>query len=515
MAIVQISRIQHRRGLKEQLPQLSAGELGWAVDTQELYIGNGTLADGAPQVGNTKIITEDDNLLNTVNTYTYRGNTTSPVVTGVDSNSPISRTLQQKLDDWASVKDFGAVGDGQTDDTAAINRAIKNLYTVDYGTFKERRILYFPGGKYKVTGKIYIYPHVTFLGDGPTSTILESQEASLDWVFEFVDSKGNTRSNIGSGGGDRPAGISMSGICFKTLYDQNIMRIDQASSLRFHDCHWLGIYQQEDGVTNGYAGITLFSTSALQTKRIDFLGCIFEGSENLIKCSEDVQDVAISNSEFLTANIGVNLGEETDGSTSNKIIGPSGFSVNACRFDHIDAQGVIVYNNGGSPHGNIVSSCAFRDVGSAGIDSTTTATISFLHANNFAFGNYFYRLPHFERSYFEGSIYSESPVDHPITLNDGATDATMTDPIELSAVRIDLQRENHVVFDYIIERSTARRTGKFTVVGNSSTVQYSDDFVETSATGVTLKINSNGQLIYTTTTTSNTATFKYRILRFL
>ena len=60
MAIVQISRIQHRRGLKESLPQLAAGEIGFAVDTQELFIGNGTTAEGAPEVGNTKIITEDD-----------------------------------------------------------------------------------------------------------------------------------------------------------------------------------------------------------------------------------------------------------------------------------------------------------------------------------------------------------------------------------------------------------------------------------------------------------------------
>ena len=44
MAVVQISRIQVRRGQKNigtGLPQLASGEIGWAIDTRELYIGNG------------------------------------------------------------------------------------------------------------------------------------------------------------------------------------------------------------------------------------------------------------------------------------------------------------------------------------------------------------------------------------------------------------------------------------------------------------------------------------------
>ena len=53
MAIVQISQIKHRRGTNENLPQLASAELGWSVDTQQLYIGNGTLEEGAPEIGNT------------------------------------------------------------------------------------------------------------------------------------------------------------------------------------------------------------------------------------------------------------------------------------------------------------------------------------------------------------------------------------------------------------------------------------------------------------------------------
>lgn len=45
MAITQISKIQIRRGLAQDLPNLSAGEMAWSTDTQELWIGNGNSAD--------------------------------------------------------------------------------------------------------------------------------------------------------------------------------------------------------------------------------------------------------------------------------------------------------------------------------------------------------------------------------------------------------------------------------------------------------------------------------------
>jgi len=57
MAIVQISQIKHRRGTGSP-PQLASAELGFSVDTQRLYIGNGTLAEGAPVIGVTEIVTE-------------------------------------------------------------------------------------------------------------------------------------------------------------------------------------------------------------------------------------------------------------------------------------------------------------------------------------------------------------------------------------------------------------------------------------------------------------------------
>ena len=71
MAIVSISRIQHRRGLQQDLPQLASAELGWALDSQKLYIGNGPILEGSPRVGNTEILTEHSDILQLAQSYTF------------------------------------------------------------------------------------------------------------------------------------------------------------------------------------------------------------------------------------------------------------------------------------------------------------------------------------------------------------------------------------------------------------------------------------------------------------
>jgi hypothetical protein len=54
----------------------------------------------------------------------------------------VNRPISQKLAEWVSVKDFGAVGDGVADDTAAIQAALDSAVDV---------AIFFPKGIYKVT----------------------------------------------------------------------------------------------------------------------------------------------------------------------------------------------------------------------------------------------------------------------------------------------------------------------------------------------------------------------------
>jgi hypothetical protein len=58
VAVIQISRIQHRRGLEADLPNLASAELGYSVDSRKLYIGNGTIEEGAPSLGRTEVLTQ-------------------------------------------------------------------------------------------------------------------------------------------------------------------------------------------------------------------------------------------------------------------------------------------------------------------------------------------------------------------------------------------------------------------------------------------------------------------------
>jgi hypothetical protein len=65
----------------------------------------------------------------------------------------VGSTVHKKLQEFISVKDFGAVGDTTTDDTAAIQAAIDALISNQY---ESANGLYFPAGIYKITDTLTI-----------------------------------------------------------------------------------------------------------------------------------------------------------------------------------------------------------------------------------------------------------------------------------------------------------------------------------------------------------------------
>ena len=213
MAIVQVSRITNRKGLQENLPQLAGAELGWATDSRRLFIGNGTLQDGAPVIGNTEILTEFSDIT-VVSNYTY----TDVVVgyaaqTGPTPGDPVVRSVQAKLDDTVSVRDFGAVGDGVADDTEAINRALYQLYCRE-ATTQPRRTLLFPAGTYRIIESLMIPTWAKLVGEGANHSIIlldtSSDISSLSaYVARLADSLQQTGANIGTNNATPPQNIEI------------------------------------------------------------------------------------------------------------------------------------------------------------------------------------------------------------------------------------------------------------------------------------------------------------------
>ena len=249
MAVIQISRIQHRRGLEQDFPQLSSAELGWSLDTRRLFIGNGTLTEGAPTEGVTEILTEYTDILTLLKTYTYKGEAGGTTVqTGPSANSPIVRTFQEKLDDVVSVRDFGAVGDGSTDDTDAINRALSNLWpTANFGdAYKQHRTLYFPAGIYVIQGDyIRIPPFVKLVGDGYFSTRIKQIDNAQDYAALLVDGFYQTGTNFGKPNattGYDPASTNwhISDLVFERIHDKDVIGIDGGSNIVFERCSFIG-----------------------------------------------------------------------------------------------------------------------------------------------------------------------------------------------------------------------------------------------------------------------------------
>jgi hypothetical protein len=297
MAIVQISRIQHRRGLQQDLPQLAGGELGWSVDTRQLYIGNGTQEEGAPSEGVTEVLTSQSNFLNFINTYSFKGTESGYTsLTGTTELSPVLRSLQSKLDDVVNVRDFGAVGNGVADDTVAIQRAILQTYVSGLNNTVPglRRTIKIPAGTYLITSPILVPPSCTLVGDGKHNTTLASVVGT---VFQTVDSKYQTGANLGTTDPELlppqlPEYISVNKMKFSKSANTTsaVILLDSANNVLFEEVSIVG----NSTVTQ----LVELATSADTCSALTFDKCVFEGGTNGIGATGTVVGIKVLNSQF-------------------------------------------------------------------------------------------------------------------------------------------------------------------------------------------------------------------------
>lgn len=91
--------------------------------------------------------------------------TTSPDYTATGTGA-VTRSLADKVADIVSVQDFGALGDGTTDDTSAIINALSAHDAV-----------FLPPGTYRITGTIELASNKTLVGAGQSSVIKTSNNS--------------------------------------------------------------------------------------------------------------------------------------------------------------------------------------------------------------------------------------------------------------------------------------------------------------------------------------------------
>jgi hypothetical protein len=535
MPIVQISRIQHRRGKKTDLPQLAAGELGWSIDEQKLYIGNGTVADGAPAVGNTEIMTAGSSSFTTSLSHTYKGylGDSTPIVTGATGD--VSRTVQKRLDDYVSVKDFGAVGDDSTADVVAIQRAIDELYSdTDQNDARARRILFFPAGTYKINASLTIPPFAHLVGEGPDKTIIKNSASAPALVTE--DDDGQVYGNIGDSGATTPTQIQISNMTIRTTVAYGGLSVDNATKVFINNVKFQGTFVSGGTDASNSKGVTVRSTTALPCAYIVFDQCQFTGFARLVDISYDATNVRFTNCDFSTAYYGALLGAEMDGSTNGLTKGPRDIQFSGSSWSTIGQQAIWVKPAAGADAGtgarNVISYGNWYAESVAnnfdGVQSITEVpVIQFDNDECTSTLDFFERTSQRDTDFGDSTDPSNTPPEvqgiglhkkavKQITLADNTSSATDT------GIYLPGFTDKGVRITYKMNRGAKYRTGVFTISSAGELCTFNDDYEETSDVGTTLSaITSDGdstagndtiRVKFVTTSDSSTAvTMEYQI----
>jgi len=491
MAVVSISRIQIRRGRKNEgsgLPQLAGGELAWAVDTQEMFIGNGSVAEGAPFVGNTKLLTEKDNILAFAKSYEYKS-TNDSIQTG-PGLTPIQRSLQDRLDDIVSITSFNALGDG-SDQTDQIQRAITQLYMNpnDPLNNSNRVILQMLPGNYVVSRTIVLPSFVNIVGSGIDNTVLTKTTPGP--VFRTVSDVDIPLINQ-LNATDLAAYVNSSAVT-ETNQSRNIhisdMTIDVAGSAggfllnsvrdsEFRNIKIRGTWTNGSTLDNTNYGIKMtMVTTAGVGKNNTFQNIKFEGLSVGVYSDNDIEDNRLSECSFETHYNGIAFGTNQLLGATAATTGPRSTKVNNCRFKNIDRQAIYIKYG----EYNISQSNSFIDVGyqwTAGVIQKNNPQWPVIEFGTEAFANgsdndYFNRTPQLsaDQNYLSNIAYIpeiKGPGFDTVRYLQELNLTQSTSPSVMFKIPADETKCIEIEYTYKSFTVNAFRKGVITVVSNPS-----------------------------------------------
>jgi len=294
-------------------------------------------------------------------------------------NSTI-RSLQRKLDDFVSVKDFGAHGDGVTDDTEAINRALYELYCRTT-SIAARKTLYFPAGNYIVSGSINVPSHARIIGEGTYNTQI-TQTANpyvypyVTWVMYTADSLQQIQNLIGLNGAILPNDITITNLTLQSLNDGII--IDSASRVTLDNVRLQGpnstVTTGTDAISgNTTAGVKILGRNLAFASDVNMIDCLFNGFNSgvYLPASQYASNTLMDSCTFYNLYYGIYL----IGANSK------GFTLANSVMDAIYQNGVYVINSN-----NFTSlTNYFKDVGDH-LNGASTPSTPVIYWDNTAVG---------------------------------------------------------------------------------------------------------------------------------
>ena len=548
MAVIQISRIQVRRGLADSptpsgLPQLASGEIGWAIDDQRLWIGSGSVEEGAPAVENVEILTKAgfkeiiDSF--TASNYTYN-------LENLNNGQPfypvgaVSRTIQQKLDDTpVNITDFGVTfynGDAVVDSgtlEGTINQAFASLYYEGGATPSLAPALGFPAGTYVLTSTIYVPPYAVIKGAGKGKTVFV-MAAEDTAIFQTVGILPNNTIAGYSDFGDvdidkQPQNISIEGITFMhddTLAANNtaqMILLDHANNTVIKSCEFAGTYNTSTSISATNSGIEL-RYSLVNNVTID--DCSFSSLAVPIVSNYDINDIKITNSTFYEHAIGIQLGTTITGA-NDQVTGPTNVKIANNHFEYIAKSGIMVGELGSTVQSNVISSNnTFVDVGNNGTgdDNPVEPVVDFRSKGNQSINDIFNR---FDEAQVGGVGYGAS---QQALVKGHATFSTRTPTVvslttssslqKLLVIPLDTSSNTTAVTDYVLATASSVRTGKLYMNVYGSLVNTRDEYAYQGAddnstvfsgtlTNSTLEIKALNNTGGTTGTITLTSTIVY------
>lgn len=284
----------------------------------------------------------------------------SSVVYTPAGTGAVTTNVQTKLRETVSVKDFGAVGDGVVNDTAAIQDA------VDFAVLNGKS-LYVPSGTYLISS-ITVNSGLYICGDNPNESVFKQTGPTGSAMFANYNS--STKSNI-----------SFNQIGFNAAFIDSCINIRNVVDLTIRNCNFKDM---------PYWGICIgideprVTTTTITSSDILIENCRFENTTNTFEhiVLFNAQNIVIRDCYFTlakTGGIGVGLWQNLSAVTIDSCqfyeitkgiyysITTNEICITNCRFDgcNVGIQGANESDHGlfgeGWVRGLLVSGCYFTN----------------------------------------------------------------------------------------------------------------------------------------------------------